>query len=201
MTNEKPLVTIVGVGALGSHVAMLLRNEARLRLIDYDRVEAKNTLSQFHNKASVGKLKAAALSSSLQMNWGMKSEHLIHRLDNSNINVMLKGSTLVIDCVDNITARKTLKSWCTLQAPGKTTISPPLLHGALAADGQFGRAIWSEYFTPDGVGGEGGATCEDGAHLPFIAITAGWIARAAQIFLRTGNKVGFSITPVGVIPT
>lgn len=195
MTNEKSLVTIVGVGALGSHVAMLLRNEARLRLIDYDRVEAKNTLSQFHNKASVGKLKAAALSSSLQMSWGLKSEHLIHRLDNSNVAVMLKGSTLVIDCVDNITARKTLQAWCT--RPEVT----PLLHGALAADGQFGRAIWSEYFKPDGVEGETGATCEDGAHLPFIAITAGWLARAAQIFLKTGNKVGFSITPIGVIPT
>jgi hypothetical protein len=46
---------------------------------------------------------------------------------------------------------------------------------------------------------EGGATCENGEFLPFIAITSAYLARAAQIYLQKGEKVGFSISPSGVI--
>ncbi len=58
VTKAQPKVTIVGVGALGSHAALLLRNEADLKLIDFDKVDAKNTLAQFHARQSIGRNKA-----------------------------------------------------------------------------------------------------------------------------------------------
>jgi tRNA A37 threonylcarbamoyladenosine dehydratase len=55
-------ITIVGVGALGSHVVQFLRNlDVTLRLVDFDRVEAKNVMSQFYGQPNVGKNKAVAL--------------------------------------------------------------------------------------------------------------------------------------------
>ena len=43
-------VVIVGVGALGSHVALLGRNwGVQLKLVDFDRIEQKNTQAQFHS--------------------------------------------------------------------------------------------------------------------------------------------------------
>ena len=65
------IVTIVGVGALGSHLVQFLRSEdVTINVIDFDRVEQKNTQSQFHSKPSVGKMKASALKQSMQFLYG-----------------------------------------------------------------------------------------------------------------------------------
>lgn len=56
------MIVIVGVGALGSHLVQFIRNEqVDIRIIDFDRVEQKNVMSQFHGKPGVGKSKVAAL--------------------------------------------------------------------------------------------------------------------------------------------
>ena len=61
-------MVVVGTGALGSHAVLFLRNvDATLRLIDFDRVEQRNTASQFHAKGSVGKLKVQSLQQSMKM--------------------------------------------------------------------------------------------------------------------------------------
>lgn len=185
-------VTIVGVGALGSHVAQLLRNEAQLRFIDFDRVEAKNTLSQFHGKPGQGKLKVDALKSVMQFLWGMKPDINSNKLIAANVDKLLLKSDLVIDCLDNAEARRVVQN--AVRFPHAV----PCLHGALAADGAFGRVIWDHMFVIDD-GPAGAPTCEDGEHLPFIAIVSAYIARAAQIFLKTGKQVGFSISPTGAI--
>lgn len=194
-------ITIVGVGALGSHVAQMLRNEGTLRLIDFDRIEQKNVLAQFHGKPSVGQLKAAALRSQLQFLWGIKATALTTKVTRDNVEVLLPttptktNENLVIDCLDNFEARLLVQ-----EHVRKYKI--PCLHGALAAGGGFGRAIWDERFTIDSETGQGAATCEGGEHLPFIMITAACIAMAAQRFIREGKREGFSVTPRGgVLPT
>lgn len=60
--------------------------------------------------------------------------------------------------------------------------------------------------TPVGAVKNGGArdletTCEDGAHLPFIAVTSAYLARAAQEFLGGEQKIGFEIHPGGATRT
>lgn len=183
-------VTIVGVGALGSHVAQFLRNHAKLKVIDFDRLEQKNVMSQFHAKASVGKPKVLGLQQTMQFLFATKIEAVPHRLVENNAKELLSRTDLVIDCLDNGASRRLVQGF--VRAAGV-----PCLHGALAANGAFGRIIWDQNFLIDDESGTG-ATCEDGEHLPFIATVSALIASSAQEFLKNGRKVGYQVYPGGV---
>lgn len=186
-------IIVVGVGALGSHVVQFLRNEdAPITVIDFDRVEQKNVASQFHGKTSVGKKKAEALKQLMGFLYGYRCVKAInHRLTNDNTE-LLTDAKLVIDCLDNGNSRRLVQNYVRAH-------KIPCLHGALATDGAFGRVVWDAAFVIDDETGVGEPTCEDGEFLPFIAITAAYLARAAQLFLREDRQVGFSISPVGAI--
>lgn len=183
------LVTIVGVGALGSHVAPLLREcGVRLRVVDYDRVETKNLQSQFFAKNSIGKNKAQSIAQMMQFLWGTKIETRPVLLESGNVVELLKGSSLVLDCLDNVKSRQTVQNQVRAQ-------KVPCLHGALAPNGLMGRVIWDEDFVIDSESIQGAATCEDGDHLPFISLTSSYLARAAQEFLDTGKRLSFDVYP------
>jgi molybdopterin/thiamine biosynthesis adenylyltransferase len=183
------IVTVVGVGALGSHVAQFMRNVARLRLVDFDRLEFKNTLSQFHGKPGIGKTKLVALDQVMNLLWGIRPLSKSVKLSDLNADTLLNESDLVIDCTDNAEARLCIQAWA-------RRTDTPCLHGALAADGALGIVIWDKHFIPD-KGVEGAVTCEGGEHLPFIAMVSGYIARVAQIFLVSGKQLGFQVLPLG----
>jgi molybdopterin/thiamine biosynthesis adenylyltransferase len=179
-------VTIVGVGALGSHVALMLRNAAKLRIIDFDRIEMKNTQAQFHGLPNVGKNKAQALSATMKLLFDTKMEVVPHKLTVDNTQQLLGDSDLVIDCLDNAESRLLVKDYC-----HRNNI--PCLHGALAPGGEYGRVIWSELFTIDSEAGMGQATCEDGEHLPFIMWVSSMIAATAKVFLQKGSRYNYEI--------
>jgi hypothetical protein len=182
-------VTVIGVGALGSHVVLFLRNAATtIKVIDFDRVESKNVLSQFHSKTHIGKSKVESLKQTMQFLYGVKLLVVPHKLTADNTTV-LSGADLLIDCLDNAPSRELVQRYA-------LEWKVPCLHGALAPDAGFGRAVWTESFAID-AGASGAATCEDGEHLPFIAMTAAYLARSAQIYLYTGKKVGFQVLPTG----
>jgi hypothetical protein len=184
-------VVVVGVGALGSHVAQFVRNlDVNLVLCDFDRVEQRNVQSQFHGKPSVGKSKVQSLGQSLQFLFGLKVETNPHKLVADNVEVILGGADLVLDCLDNGSSRRLVQKFVR-----KAGI--PCLHGALAPDGTFGRVVWSSIFIVDDET-PGGVTCEDGAHLPFIALVSSYLAYAAQQFLNTGKQLSFNIFPGGI---
>ena len=188
-------VAFCGVGALGSHAAVLCRNlGAELLLIDFDRVESKNLLAQAFVKPSTGKNKAEALKLQLANFWGHKAEARGVRLEATNADALLGGADLLVDCFDNHASRALLQSWA--RAHGK-----PLLHAALSADGTFGLVRWDERFVPDAEDAAGQATCEGGEHLPFIALVAATLARAIQEFVRSGARRDAMITLSGVTPT
>lgn len=181
----------MGVGALGSHAAMLLRNcDANLVAIDFDRVERKNVLSQFHAQGAVGKNKVVALQQLLQFLFGVKIGTVPHKLTSLNASEILGASDLILDCLDNGEARRIVQNFARER-------KIPCLHGALAGGGQFGRVIWDEDFAIDDEANAGAATCEDGDFLPFISIVSSYLAHAAQQFLATGKKLGFQVAPVG----
>lgn len=187
-------VTIVGVGALGSHLALFLRNEADLKIIDFDRVERKNVLAQFHSKPNVGKSKVQSLQQAMSFLFGTKVEIIPFKLVPDNADKLLGGADLIVDCLDNAAARVLVQTYA---RRSKT----PCLHGALAADGSFGRVVWDENFVIDSENVTGAATCEGGEHLPFIGISSALLAKAAQEFLVKGKKIGFELNPGGVIRT
>jgi molybdopterin-synthase adenylyltransferase len=187
------MIVIVGVGALGSHLVQFIRNEkVDIKIIDFDRVEQKNVMSQFHGKPGVGKNKVAALQQTMDFLFKRQLATVSNKLVAENIDVLMKGATLIIDCLDNGASRKLVQDYVRKH-------NLPCLHGALAPGGEFGRSIWDEQFVIDSEVGAGAATCEDGEFLPFIALTAAYMARSIQIFLKDGKKVGFSISPVGVV--
>lgn len=185
-------VTIIGVGALGSHLVQALRNERiRLVAVDFDRVEMKNVASQFHFKNAVGKKKVDALKQAMQFCYGHKIETVGNKLTSDNVDQLLGGADLLIDCLDNGEARRLVQAYAKAN-------KVPCLHGALAADGGFARVVWTDQFAIDDESGAGAATCEDGEFLPFIQIAASYLAYAAQRFIGNGRKTGYSISPAGV---
>ena len=190
-TQQKHIV-VVGVGALGSHLLLLCRNlPVRLTAIDFDRVERKNTLSQFHSRMGVGRNKAQAMQQAMQGLFGLRLQAIPHKLTADNVERLLGGADLIVDCVDNAEARALIQGYARAS-------ETPCLHGALAADGGYARVMWTEDFTID-AGGAGQPTCEDGEHLPFIAVTAARMAHTIQRFLASGDKPSAHIHPGGFI--
>lgn len=181
-------LVVVGVGALGSHFLLFSRNfAADFTVIDFDRVEAKNTLSQFHSRMGMGRNKALALQQAMQGLFGLRLKAVPHRLTEANVAQLLSGADLVLECVDNEETRLIIKAFVQ-----KNNI--PCLHGALAADGTYARVMWSELYTADR-GGEGQATCEDGEHLPFISWVASQMASTVQAFVADGTKRSCHLLP------
>lgn len=184
-------IVIIGVGALGSHVALLGRNwKQGLKLVDFDRIESKNLQAQFHAKQGLTKNKALSAQQTHQGLFGTKVDAVPHRLTVDNAEVILGGACLVLDCTDNIEARRLI------QATVKK-LGIPCLHGAVTADGTFGRVIWTEDFEPDAEGTPGQPTCEDGEFLPFFCLVASQMAVAALRFLRKGVKESYEVMQTG----
>jgi len=185
-------VIIVGIGALGSHVALFSRNwKAKIKLVDFDKVEQKNTQAQFHSRMSLRQNKALALKQAMQGLFGIKVEAVPHKLTADNADTLLAGADLVIDCTDNIAARLDIQKLVRAQGI-------PCIHGALSADGQFGRVVWDKDFVADAEGAEGEATCEDGEQLPFFGMAGSIVVQAAESFLKTGERRSYQLQP-GII--
>jgi len=185
------MITIIGAGALGSHVAMALRNfKQKVRVIDFDRIEQKNVMSQFHTRMGLSKNKAQALSQAMKGMFGTTIEAVPHKLTADNWSQLLMDAEVIIDCTDNIAARKLIQEYY-------DEYGVPCIHGALAADGTFARVVWDHLFQPDEETGDG-ATCEDGEHLPFFMMASALLARSVQEFFNSGRKLSFQLTPKSV---
>ena len=187
--TAKNRIVIVGVGALGSHVALLLRNApATLVVVDFDRSEPKNVASQLHIKTYLGRNKAEGLKQAMLGMFGLTMEASPYKVSPDNISAILGRTDLVVDCVDNGDTRRLIQGFCRERGI-------PCIHGALAAGGALGRAVWSPVFVPDDVP-PGAATCDNGDHLPHIVLTAGALAQSIQTWLATG--IGASVQVQGL---
>ena len=186
-------IVLVGAGALGSHLVLFARNvDATWKVVDFDRVEQKNTLSQFHTRMGLGKNKAQALQQTMQGLFQGKLEAVPHKLIAGNAQALFDGADLVVDCLDNAASRRVLQD-----AVRERKI--PCVHGALSADGQFGRVVWDEHFAIDAENVAGQATCEGGEHVPFIALVAATLAAAVQRFVADGSRVSTNLHPGGMV--
>jgi molybdopterin-synthase adenylyltransferase len=185
-------IVFCGVGALGSNAVALCRNlDAQLVLVDFDRVESKNLLSQAFVKPSIGKNKAEALKLQLSNFWGVKAEAFGVRVGEDNVATLCGAADLVVDAFDNAKSRRVLSDWA--RGAGKA-----LLHAAVSADGTFGLVRWDERFVADEEGAPGQATCEGGEHLPLIALVASTLARTVQDFVDKGARRDAIVSLSGV---
>lgn len=188
-------IVFCGVGALGSNAVVACRNlEAQLVLVDFDRVESKNCLSQAFTKATVGKNKADALKLQLSNFWGLKAESFGVRVTDDNVATLCGSAALVVDAFDNAASRRVLSTFA--RASGTA-----LVHAAVSADGTFGLVRWDERFTPDEEDTTGQATCEGGEHLPLITLVSATLARTVQTFLADGSRRDAMVSLSGVTTT
>lgn len=188
-------IVFCGVGALGSNAVVLCRNlEARIVMIDFDRVESKNCLSQAFVKPSVGKNKAEALKLQLSNFWGVKSESFGVRIEENNVATLCGAADLLVDAFDNAKSRRILSDYA-------RSAEKPLVHAAVSADGTFGLVRWDERFVADEEGAPGAATCEGGEHLPLIAMVSSTLARTIQDFVQKGTKRDAMVALSGVTTT
>jgi len=103
------IVSMVGAGGIGSPVLRLLASLGfgRIRIIDGDKVELSNIQRQnIYNNADIGKKKAECAAENLSlMNPEVKFIPIVKRIDDRNVQEILKGSDLIVDGLDSFRAR------------------------------------------------------------------------------------------------
>lgn len=128
-------VLIVGLGGLGSPVAMYLASSGtgELVLVDDDNVELSNLQRQIvhgENTVGVSKVESAALRLN-QLNANCNTIKINSRLDEDELAREVKAATVVADCSDNFATRKLINKIC---LENKT----PLVSGAaIRMEGQI----------------------------------------------------------------
>lgn len=117
-------VLIVGVGGLGSPVALYLAGAGvgTIGLVDDDVVSESNLQRQvLYEQSQIGQLKVEMAARRLRnLNPHCRIETHAGRLDADNANGLIAGYDLVIDCSDNYATRYLIDDVCT--ALGKTWV-------------------------------------------------------------------------------
>jgi PRTRC genetic system ThiF family protein len=110
---------LVGCGGTGSWLAPSVVRIARLLkeqfnkavdvyFIDPDHVEEKNCFRQNFCNAEVGRNKADTLAWRYGLAWGVEIIAIAGKLETCRIDLMNRGLAVVIGCVDNAAARRTI---------------------------------------------------------------------------------------------
>jgi len=127
-------VLIVGVGGLGSPVAMYLASAGvgALTLVDHDTVDLGNLQRQIvHATDRVGQPKVESARQTLAaLNPGVHVQTVRQRVGADELAALVREADLVLDCCDNFATRQAVNAACVAQRR-------PLVSGAaIAFDGQ-----------------------------------------------------------------
>lgn len=144
----RPLVTVCGAGAIGSHLCENLARQGfrRLRAIDRDRVEEHNVSTQAYGRADVGASKVQALRGRIFRGVEIEIDAVAKELSGANARQLLKGSDIVVDTFDNSASRRLVQEQC--RAAGLAC-----LHVGMYAD--YCEVVWDEqYRVPEDVAGD-----------------------------------------------
>lgn len=177
-------IAICGAGAVGSTLADSLARQGvgYLRVIDFDRVEARNLATQTYTTEDVGALKVQALKDQIFRATGLEIEPVSKKLTPDNAAKLLKGVDLVIDGFDNSAARQAVATACA---------AVPCLHVGLFTG--YGEARWNEGYRVPKDPGEGDP-CELVLARNLIQLTCAVAAELAVRFLRDRSMESRSIT-------
>ncbi len=125
---KRSTVTVVGVGGLGSPISIYLAaaGVGRLRLVDQGEYELSNLNRQILGwTRDIGVLKVKAAAWKLNMlNPHVEVETINEKLDESNVERIVDGSTVVVDALDNWKSRYVLNEAC-------VKMNIPLVHGGI----------------------------------------------------------------------
>lgn len=144
--QEKLLVArvlIIGVGGLGSPVAMYLAaaGVGHLTLADFDTVDLSNLQRQIvHTTESIGKSKVESATQTLQaLNPDVQITAITQALDAGTLKKYVAKADVVVDCCDNFATRFAVNAAC-------VTARVPLVSGAaIRLEGQV--AVFDNHHT------------------------------------------------------
>lgn len=127
---------IVGAGGLGSPAALYMAaaGVGTITIIDNDTVDLTNLQRQIiHTRARVGQLKVESAKTALyEINAGIKVNTIAERVDQPQLEQLLKEVDIVLDCSDNFETRHAINRAC-------VKAQVPLVSGAAVRfDGQVG---------------------------------------------------------------
>lgn len=109
-------VLIIGLGGLGSPVAMYLAaaGVGHLTLVDFDAVDLTNLQRQIvHTTARIGINKAASAALALrELNPTVQIDTIETLLDAEQLAEQVKQATVVVDCTDNFQTRFAINAAC-----------------------------------------------------------------------------------------
>lgn len=121
-------VFVAGAGGLGSPVCIYLAvaGVGHLRVCDFDVPEMSNLNRQIlHDPARIGMNKALSAKATLHaMNPDVEVTALAEKITGDNVDALVKGADIVVDCMDNFETRYLLN-----EAALRQRI--PLVHGAV----------------------------------------------------------------------
>ena len=166
-------VLLIGVGGLGSPVAMYLAaaGVGEMTLVDFDSVDLTNLQRQIvHRMDSVGKLKTDSARQTLHsLNPDCKINTVTELLDETGMQQQVKKHDVVIDATDNFTTRFMINQFCVAE-------QTPLVSGAaIRWEGQI-STFTNQPGTPCyhclyGQDGEEDESCtENGVLAPVVGI-------------------------------
>jgi molybdopterin/thiamine biosynthesis adenylyltransferase len=181
----KPLVTICGAGALGSHLADNLARQGfcRLRSIDDDRVEEHNVSTQLYGANELGAPKVEVLRNRLFRASEVELDVRAKRLDARSAASLLKDSDFVVDTFDNSASRQAVQNHCRAE-------QIDCLHIGLAAD--YAEVVWDEaYQVPPDVAGD---VCEYPMARNLVLLAVAIAAESLVRFITIGERKNRSIT-------
>lgn len=138
---------ICGAGAIGSNLVENLVRQGfkKITVIDFDRVDDHNRHTQIYDRRDIGQLKVNALKSRIFNIMGVSIEIISQKLEQSNIERVMKKDFLVIDGFDNTESRRLITEYC--NGTGKTC-----LHAGLNRD--YAEVVWNQFYrVPDSVKG------------------------------------------------
>ncbi|MBO8167642.1 MAG: thiazole biosynthesis adenylyltransferase ThiF [Thermoanaerobacteraceae bacterium] len=189
-------VLVVGAGGLGSPVTYYLAaaGVGTLGIIDHDTVDLSNLHRQIlHGTPDVGRPKVESAKETLEkLNPDVKIITYQERLSKENVVDLISQYDLVVDAVDNFTARYLLNDACVL-------VNKPLVEaGVLRWDGMImtvvpGKGPCYRCVFPTPPAPESAPTCQEAG---IIGVTAGVMGvlqatEAVKFLLNTGeNLVG-----------
>ena len=131
-------VAIVGLGGLGSPVALYLASSGvgRLTLVDDDVVELGNLQRQIiHSEKSLGDLKVLSAKKRLSsINPGTEVQIVDHRLDELGLIALANDASVIVDCTDNFDTRHLVNIACV------KTRTPLVSAAAIRFEGQL--MVW-----------------------------------------------------------
>ena len=109
-------VAIIGIGGLGSPVALYLASSGigKLSLIDFDSVDLSNLQRQIiHDTDHLGTTKVSSAQGKLAaLNPGTSVQVYDEKLSDSEISALIKEVDAVVDCTDNFATRLTINQAC-----------------------------------------------------------------------------------------